>query len=106
MKEVQGGIKWKERQKERNTLYLSVNVFSTKVLIGDTIFYVFYWRRDLHFTWSSEPRKGLAICRAKVVPLLPLPLPSFLSYFKTLSIGPVPVIEPATSCSAVKCSSD
>ena len=26
--------------KEKNALYLSVNVFSTKVLIGDTIFYV------------------------------------------------------------------
>jgi len=30
--------------------------------------------------WSFEPRKGLAICRAKVVP-------SLLSYFKTLDIG-------------------
>ena len=30
---------------------------------------------------SFEPREGLAICRAKAVP-------SFLSYFKTLSIGP------------------
>ena len=29
-------------------------------------------------------------------------IPSFLSYFKTLSIGPVPGIEPATSRSAVK----
>ena len=26
----------------KNALYLSVNIFSTKVLIGDTIFYVFY----------------------------------------------------------------
>ena len=47
-----------------------------------------------HFTWSSEPREGLACCSAKGVP-------SFLGYFKTLSIGPVPGIEPATSCSAV-----
>ena len=61
--------------------YLSVNVFSTKVLIGETIFYVSNWRWDRHFTWSSEPRKGLACCSAKGVP-------SFLSYFKTLSIGP------------------
>ena len=30
---------------------------------------------------SFEPREGLAFCRAKAVP-------SFLSYFKTLSIGP------------------
>ena len=26
-------------------------------LIGDTIFYVPYWRRDRRFTWSSEPRE-------------------------------------------------
>ena len=44
---------------------------------------------------SSEPHEGLAICRAKVVP-------SFLSYFKTLSIGPTPGIESTTSRSAVK----
>ena len=52
-----------------------------------------------HFTWSSEPREGPAACKAKGVP-------SFLSYFKTLSIGPVPEIEPATSRSAVKRSTD
>ena len=74
--------------------FLSVNVFSTKVLIGDTIFYVSNWRRDRHFTWSSEPREGLACCSAKGVP-------SFLGYFKTLSIGPAPGIGPATSRSAV-----
>ena len=55
---------------------------------------VSYWRRDRHFTWSSEPREGPAACRAKEVP-------SFLSYFKTLSIGPASGIEPATSRSAV-----
>ena len=60
---------------------------------------VSYWRRDRHFTWSSEPREGLAICMAKVVP-------SFLSYFKTPSIGPTPGIEPATARSAVKRSTD
>ena len=45
--------------------------------------------------WSSEPREGLAGCSAKEVP-------SFLSHFKTLSVGPAPGIEPATSRSAVK----
>ena len=55
------------------TFYLSVNVFSTKVLIGDTIFYVSNWTRDRHFTWSTEPREGLACCSAKGVP-------SFLGY--------------------------
>ena len=81
-------------------LYLSVNVFSTKVPTGPGhYFYVSYWRRDRHFTWSSEQREGLAICSAKEVP-------SFLSYFKTLSIGPAPEIEPATSRSAIKGSTD
>ena len=49
--------------------------------------------------WSSEPRVGLAACRAKGVP-------SFLSYFKTLSVGPALGIELTTSCSAVKRSTD
>ena len=31
--------------------------------------------------WSSEPQKGLAVCRAKIVS-------SLLHYVKTLSIGP------------------
>ena len=78
---------------------LSVNVFSSKVLIRDTIFYVCYWRRDRHFTRSPESREGLPVCRAKEVPL-------FLSYFKTQSIGPAPGIEPATFLSAVERSTD
>ena len=86
---------WTKKKKEKkNALYVSVNVFSTKVLTGDTIFYVSNWRRDRHFTWSSEPHEGLACYSAKGVP-------SFLGYFKTLSIGPAPGIEPATSRSAV-----
>ena len=64
-----------------------------------TLYYVSYWRRDRHFALSSEPREGLAICRAEV-------LPSFLCYFKTLSIIPIPGIEPATSRSVVKRSTD
>ena len=43
--------------------------------------------------------KGWAICRAKAVP-------SFLSHFKTLSVGPGPGIYPTTSHSAVKRSTD
>ena len=54
--------------KKINAPYLSVKVFSKKVLIGDTIFYVSNWRRDRHFTWSSEPREGLAALCAKRVP--------------------------------------
>ena len=67
---------------------------ATKVLTGDTIFYVSYWRRDRYFTWSSEPREGLAACNAKGVP-------SFPSYFKTPSNGPAAGIGPATFLSAV-----
>ena len=72
--------------------------FSTSTNCGH-YFYVSYWRRDRHFTWSSEPREGPAICTAKAVP-------SFLSHFKTLCIVLVPGIEPATSRSAVKRSTD
>ena len=83
-----------KRKRKKNALYLSVNVFGTKVLIGETIFYVSNWRWGCHFTWSSEPHEGLAGCSAKRVP-------SFLNYFKTLSIGPGLGIEPTTSRSAV-----
>ena len=73
-----------------------MNVFSTKVLIGDTIF-------------TSPIRDGTAILRghpnhAKVQPLA---LQRKYLHFsviisKTLSIGPGPGMEPATSRSAVK----
>ena len=62
---------------EKKVLYLSVNVFSMKALVGDT------------------PTGS----RAKA-------LPPFLSHFKTMSVGPVPGIEPATSHSPVKRSTD
>ena len=45
-------------------------------------FYVSYRRGDRHFTWSSQPREGLGIFRAKEVP-------SILNHFKTMSVGPV-----------------
>ena len=38
-------MKKKFKKIKYDALYLSVNVFSTKALIGDTIFYVSYWRR-------------------------------------------------------------
>ena len=47
-------------------------------------------------TWSFEPREGLALSRAKVVP-------SSLKYFKTLSIGLVLGIGLPTSRSAGQC---
>ena len=59
----------------KKALYLCINVFSTKVLIGTLFLRLLPGDgKDRHFTWSSEPREGLAICRAKA-------LPSFLSYF-------------------------
>ena len=75
--------------------FFSVGVFSTKVLIGDTIFTSPTGDGTAISAWSSEPRDGPAVCSAKGVP-------SFLSFFKTLSIGPAPGIEPATSRFAVK----
>ena len=69
------GKKFNWLQKKKKNCSSSVNVFSAKVLIGDTIFYVSNWRRDRHFTWSSEPREGLACCSAKGVP-------SFLGYLR------------------------
>ena len=67
--------------------------------MGTLYFYISYWRWDRHFTLSSEPCKGPAICKAKAVP-------PFLSHFKTLSVGPIPGIEPTTSRAAVKHSTD
>ena len=55
-------------------------------------FYISHCKQDGHFTY--EAKKGLAICRAKAVP-------SFLSYFKTLSIDPVLAIEPMISLSTM-----
>ena len=60
------------------------------MLIGDTIIlYVSNWTPDRYFAWSSEPREGLAACSTNRVS-------SFLSYFKTMSIGRASGIEPAT----------
>ena len=58
--------------------------------IGDTIFYVSYWRRNRHFTWSSKPREGPAICWAKEVP-------SFLSCFSWLFWDPGYLVRPQES---------
>ena len=77
-----------------NVVYLSVNVFSTKVLIGDTNFYVFYWRRDYHFRWSSDTSY------AKVYPAF-AGQKKYLSYFKTLSIWESNPRPPALQSSAL-----
>ena len=66
---------------------MSVNVFSTKALIEDTIF-------------TSPTGDGTTILRGHPSHAKVQPLRQYLQFsviFKTLSIGPVPGIEPATS---------
>ena len=81
-------------------LYLNVTSFRGKYL-SRTLFLCLRLHEDETniYTLSSKPHKGLAICRAKAVS-------SFLSYFKTLSIGLVPRVEPRTSRTSVKCCID
>ena len=76
--------------------FFECQCISTKVLIDHTRFLRLQLDTDSHLTWSSEPREGLAACS-------PNRVPSFITYFKTLSMGPVPGIEPATSRSAQRC---
>ena len=80
------------------TFYWSVNVFSTKVLIGDTILRLLMETGPPFYVVIRATRR-LAVCSAKEEP-------SFLSHFKTLSNGPAQGIEPATSRSALKRSTD
>ena len=69
----------------KNAPYLSVNVLSTKVLFTSPI-------ADGTAILRGHPSHGRRFrhLQGKAVP-------SFLSYFKTLSIGPAPGIEPATN---------
>ena len=48
-------------KKKKNALFLSVNVFSTKVRIGDTIFTSPTGDGTAISTWSSEPLEGPAV---------------------------------------------
>ena len=68
-----------------------VIVIRRQVLIKGTVRLTFPRRdRTSVSRWTSEPREGLVVDRAKVVTLFP-------SYYKTtLSIGLVPRFEPAT----------
>ena len=74
----------------KNALYLRVNQFSMKVLIEDTMFR-YLMETGPHLTWSSKPRKGVKTFGGKRQHVS-----SFLSSFKTLSIGPTPGSEPVT----------
>ena len=88
------------KQKKCTLFDLSVNVFSTKVLTGDNIWFLrFLLETGPPFYLVIRATRSLTACSTKEVP-------SFYSYFKTLSIGPAPDIEPATSRSAVKFSTD
>ena len=59
---------------------MSVNLLSLKWLIfWGPFFNISCQRKACHFTSSSKPCKGLAVCKAKVVP-------SMFSHFKTVSI--------------------
>ena len=103
--EVRNGEKWKKWSKnneKKNALYVSVNVFNTNALTGDTISTsptMSLLESGSPCMWSPEPCAGLASCNAKGIL-------SFLSYFKTQSIASAPGIKPATSRSVVKSSSD
>ena len=77
----------------KNALYVSVKVFSTKVLIGDT-------------TFTSPTGDGTAILRGHPSYPSAKGLCSFPSYFKTPSIVPAPGIEPDIFRSEVKRSTD
>ena len=92
--------RWRsEKQYEKKMHITWVSISRPKVL-GDTIFKSPTVDGTAIFnTWSSEAGEVLAICKAKEVP-------SFLSYFETVSICPGPGIDLATPRSAVKCSTD
>ena len=84
--------------KQKKTLYLfcvSNYVFSTNVLIWDAIFMSPTGDRTIILCGHRRHTKVVA-CSVKAIP-------SFLSYFKTLSIGPVVGITPTSFHSAVKC---
>ena len=75
----------------KTALSSDVIVIRWQVLIEGAVRFTFPRRdRTSVSRWTSEPREGLVVDRAKVVTLFP-------SYYKTtLSIGLVPGFEPAT----------
>ena len=76
-------------------LCLKKSLLIRKYLLGALFLRLLLETSDRHFTFFSEPREDLAICRVKGVSYL-------LSHFRTLSIRPVSEIEPTPSHSAVK----
>ena len=70
-------------------LALIINSYSVLIIIIENTFLRLLLEKRPPF--SMVVGATLAVCRAKAAPS------SFLSYFKTLSIGPVPGIKPMTS---------
>ena len=90
---VKNEKKWSKNNEKKNAFYVSVNVFNTNVLTGDTTLTsptMSLLESGSPFMWSPEPCEGLASCNAKGIL-------SFLSYFKTLSFASALGIKPATS---------
>ena len=63
---VKFSLKYSKYQK-KNRIFLSVHVFSTKVLIANTIFTSPSGDGTAISRWSSEPRECPAVCSAKAV---------------------------------------
>ena len=59
-------IKQKSKKKFKKTPFIWVSMYiqHESTNWGHNL-NVSYWRRNRHFTWSSEPREGLAVYRAK-----------------------------------------
>lgn len=68
-----------EKKKERHFIWVCMFCFHESAYWGQYL-YVSNWRRDWHFTWSSEPCEGLAICRVRQYN-------TFISQSSDLSIG-------------------
>ena len=83
---------------QKNAPTLSVNVFSTKALIGDTFL--------LRLLLETGPPFYVVIRATRRSSHLQGKGSTCISHFKTLGVGPVPGIEPATSRSAVKRSNE
>ena len=98
---LQAGLEYSGRTKLKWSVPSDVPTKISGILSWreSALFFLLQLKIGAPFYGSSKPREGLAACSAKGVP-------SFPSYFKTVSIGPVPGIEPATSRSAVKRSTD
>ena len=68
-----------EKKKERHFIWVCMFCFHESAYWGQ-YFYVSNWRQDWHFTWSSEPCEGLAVCRVRQYN-------TFISQSSDLSIG-------------------